>query len=88
MATGPSSPSPSLPGAAISRAYSIVGAAALVGLVRRAIEAEPRARLEYVELVDESTLIGTDRADDRSVLLTAAWFGDVRLIDNLPLGDR
>ena len=65
-----------------------VEAAALVGLVRRAIEAEPRARLEYVELVDESTLIGTDRADDRSVLLTAAWFGDVRLIDNLPLGDR
>ena len=59
----------------------------LVGLVRRSIEAEPRARLEYVELVDAATLRDVVRADDRSVLLTAAWFGDVRLIDNLPLGD-
>ena len=29
---------------------------ALTGLVRRSIDAEPRARLEYVELVDGSTL--------------------------------
>ena len=55
----------------------------LVGLVRRSIEAEPRARLEYVELVDASTLRDVEHANDRSVLLTAAWFGDVRLIDNL-----
>ena len=63
-------------------------AGSLVDLVRASIEAEPRAHLEYVELVDTSTLREVDRADDRSVLLTAAWFGDVRLIDNLPLDGR
>ncbi len=60
-------------------------ASSLIDLVRSSIEAEPRARLEYVELVDSATLRDVDRADDHSVLLTAAWFGDVRLIDNLPL---
>ena len=58
-------------------------AEALVALVRSGIETEPRARLEYVELVDASTLRSVERADDHSVLLTAAWFGEVRLIDNL-----
>ena len=60
-------------------------AGTLLGLVRRSIEAEPRARLEYVELVDASSLRDVEQAD-HSVLLAAAWFGDVRLIDNLSLG--
>ena len=59
---------------------------ALVELVRTSIEAEPRAELEYVELVDGATLRAVDAADDDSVMLTAAWFGDVRLIDNIALG--
>jgi pantoate--beta-alanine ligase len=56
-------------------------------LVVARIEAEPRARLEYVELVDASTLEPLDRLDRPAVALTAAWFGDVRLIDNIALAD-
>lgn len=52
----------------------------------RVVAAEPRARLEYVELVDAETLEATDRADRAVVMLIAAWFGDVRLIDNAVLG--
>jgi pantoate--beta-alanine ligase len=52
----------------------------------RVLAAEPRARLEYVELVDAETLEPTDRADRAVVMLIAAWFGDVRLIDNAVLG--
>jgi len=62
--------------------------------VRERIESEPRARLEYVDLVDAETLVDIDIDNDIDIdtatgdvtgpaaLLTAAWFGDVRLIDN------
>ena len=49
------------------------------------ITAEPRARLEYVELVDAATLTPVDRIEAPAVVLAAAWFGDVRLIDNVQL---
>ncbi len=52
------------------------------------IAAEPRASLEYVELVDAATLEPLDGTLDDTLgaaLLTAAWFGDVRLIDNVQL---
>ena len=54
------------------------------------ITAEPRAVVEYVELVDVATLRPLDHldADTAAALLTAAWFGDVRLIDNVELGDH
>ncbi len=61
-------------------------AAALRRSVMDAVGAEPRAHLEYVELVDASTLAPVERVDGPAVLLTAAWFGDVRLIDNVQLG--
>lgn len=54
-------------------------------LVERHIAAEPRARLEYVEIVDVDTLEPVTDAR-RAVVLVAAWFGDVRLIDNTVLG--
>jgi len=54
------------------------------------IAAEPRAAVEYVEVVDVATLRPLDRLDTgtEAALLTAAWFGDVRLIDNVELGDH
>jgi pantoate--beta-alanine ligase len=52
----------------------------------RVLAAEPRARLEYVELVDAVTLDAVNRADRAVVMLIAVWFGDVRLIDNAVLG--
>ena len=43
---------------------------------------EPRASVEYVEVVDALTLEPVERAEPPTCVLTAAWFGDVRLIDN------
>lgn len=59
----------------------------LLRLATAPIVAQPRARLEYLELVDAATFMPVDEIghDRRSLLVVAAWFGDVRLIDNLPL---
>jgi pantoate--beta-alanine ligase len=60
-------------------------AATLIALARERIEAEPRARLEYLDIVDPSTLDPVVFVKQPAIILVAAWFGDVRLIDNLPL---
>ncbi|MFN2456075.1 MAG: pantoate--beta-alanine ligase [Pyrinomonadaceae bacterium] len=58
----------------------------LVEAVRATIEAEPRARLEYVSVTDAETLEKLDKLDDRIVLVAvAARFGKTRLIDNIVL---
>ena len=53
--------------------------------VVRHVEAEPRANLEYVEVVDSVTLESVRRVDPPTSIVLAAWFGDVRLIDNVLL---
>jgi pantoate--beta-alanine ligase len=60
-------------------------AARLVKVAADRIEAEPLARLEYVQVVDPVTLATVQEVDQPAVIVAAAWFGDVRLIDNLPL---
>ena len=62
-------------------------ATTVVGGVTDRITAVEGARLEYVELVDAETLRSVDTIAARAALLVAAWFGDVRLIDNVELGD-
>ena len=57
--------------------------ASLIGEVERVVRAEPLARLEHVAVVDPDSLDPLDEVDDRALLLTAVWFGEVRLIDNL-----
>jgi pantoate--beta-alanine ligase len=57
----------------------------LVALATQRIEAEPAARLEYLSVVDPLTLHPVTCVDLRSIMVVAAWFGDVRLIDNLPV---
>ncbi len=55
-------------------------------LVRSTIEAEPRARVDYVTTADAETLEKLDKLDDRSVLIAvAAYIGKTRLIDNTNL---
>ncbi len=49
------------------------------------IEAEPLARLEYLAVNDAATLAPVDVVSDATVISTAVWFGEVRLIDNLVL---
>lgn len=59
----------------------------LVAAGRRAVEAEPLARFEHLELVDGRTLLPVSLADEHTVAVTAVWFGEVRLIDNALLPD-
>jgi pantoate--beta-alanine ligase len=59
----------------------------LVEAVRAQFDAEPRARLEYVSVVDADTMEKLDRIpEDRPVLIAlAALLGRTRLIDNIVL---
>ena len=58
----------------------------LVELIRLTVEAEPRARLDYVTVADAETLEKIDRLDERPTLIAlAAYVGKTRLIDNLIL---
>ena len=59
----------------------------LVEAIRAQFDAEPRARLEYVSVVDAETMEKLDRlAEDRPVLIAlAAHVGRTRLIDNIVL---
>jgi pantoate--beta-alanine ligase len=49
------------------------------------IGAEPLARLDYVAIVDDATFEEVDRITAPARALVAARFGEIRLIDNLPL---
>ena len=55
----------------------------LMDMIRATVEAEPRARLDYVTVADAETLEKIDRLDDRPTLIAvAAYVGKTRLIDN------
>jgi pantoate--beta-alanine ligase len=56
--------------------------AELAAIASDALAAEPRANVEYVEIVHPETLEPVVSTADGAVILTAVWFGDVRLIDN------
>jgi pantoate--beta-alanine ligase len=58
-------------------------AAKLAEIVVSMIEAEPRARLDYVIVADGETLERLDKLDDRPILIAVAvYLGKTRLIDN------
>ena len=55
----------------------------LAEIVRSTIEAEPRARIDYISVADAETLERLDKLDERPVLIAvAAYIGKTRLIDN------
>ncbi|MCL6635934.1 MAG: pantoate--beta-alanine ligase, partial [Peptococcaceae bacterium] len=58
----------------------------LVELVRGMIAAEPRARIDYVEIRSVPGLKPVSRLDGPVLLALAVRFGSTRLIDNLVLG--
>jgi pantoate--beta-alanine ligase len=60
-------------------------AARLVSSVRALIAAEPLARIDYVEAVDDDLLRPVERIGERTLLAVAAYFGKARLIDNVVL---
>ncbi len=57
----------------------------VIAAVRQPIEAEPLARVEYISVVDPTTFHAIDVGATGSLIIVAAWFSDVRLIDNAPL---
>jgi pantoate--beta-alanine ligase len=57
----------------------------IIAVARKVINEAPLARIDYVELVDASTLQPVDTAGPNSVLLLAVFFGKTRLIDNFRL---
>ena len=60
--------------------------AKLEEIVRATIESEPRARVDYVSVVDADTLEKLDKLDERPILIAvAAYVGKTRLIDNMIL---
>lgn len=58
---------------------------AICAQVKETLEAIPGVRCDYVELVDATTLHKVTNPHRLALLAIAAWFGDVRLIDNIEL---
>jgi pantoate--beta-alanine ligase len=56
--------------------------AALIASARRILTAEPAIRVDYIDLVDWTTLSPIDIAASGSLFAVAAWVGPTRLIDN------
>jgi pantoate--beta-alanine ligase len=61
-------------------------AEAVLAAMRAVFDAEPRARLQYAEVVDAETLEPLATIDRPARALVAAYVGQTRLIDNCPLG--
>ncbi|MGH9863530.1 MAG: pantoate--beta-alanine ligase [Candidatus Acidiferrales bacterium] len=51
--------------------------------MRALVEAEPRARVDYIEIVNAETLEPLERIAGRALIALALWIGPARLIDNL-----
>jgi len=62
--------------------HSVWDAALIAAGMRRTIEAEPLARLDYAVVVHPGTLQEVDSLANGAIALVAAAFGKVRLIDN------
>jgi pantoate--beta-alanine ligase len=61
-------------------------ASALVAAARSVFASEPAVRIDYIELVDWSTLEPLESAIPGSLFAVAAFVGSTRLIDNTILG--
>jgi pantoate--beta-alanine ligase len=59
--------------------------ASLEATGRALLDAEPRARVEYLSVVDAAGLNALEVLDRDAVAVAAVWFGDIRLIDNVAL---
>ena len=60
--------------------------AALIAAAREIFSAEPAVRVDYIELVDWSTLLPVETASTVTLFAVAAWVGSTRLIDNTIIG--
>lgn len=60
----------------------------IVREIRALIEQEPRARIDYVEVVDARTLQPIERVGGSTLIALAVWIGPARLIDNLRVEEK
>ena len=60
---------------------------ALVEAMKRNIESEPLARIDYVEAVDGINLLPVDKLEGSVLVAMAVYIGKTRLIDNFILED-
>lgn len=58
-------------------------AAFLRRAIQNAIQCEPLARIDYVEIVDQKTLQPVDQINGPVLVAVAVFFGNTRLIDNV-----
>lgn len=56
--------------------------AELIKMIRDIIEAEPLAKIDYVEIVDWNTLETVQKIEDSVLMAVAVYIGKTRLIDN------
>ncbi|MEP6947499.1 MAG: pantoate--beta-alanine ligase [Acidobacteriota bacterium] len=64
-------------------------ASALTESVKRRLETEPAARLDYVAVVDRDSLQPIEKVgDDEALIAVAVHFGTIRLIDNVILNRK
>ena len=61
----------------------------LAQIVKDRLETEPLARLDYVGVVDRDSLQPIEKiGDEETLIVVAAYFGNVRLIDNVILNRK
>jgi len=64
-------------------------AANLAEIVRKTIETEPLAQIDYIAVVDNETLEPVEKIGESAVLIAVAVrFGNIRLIDNTVLNRK
>jgi pantoate--beta-alanine ligase len=63
-------------------------AAILSEEIRRLIQQEPQARIDYAAVVDAETLQPVERVAGRVLVPLAVWIGRARLLDNLLVEER
>ena len=73
---------------ALLAASSAASADEILVSARREIEASPLARIDYLSLVDAVNLQPVDSLERPSVLATAVFYGNVRLIDHVGITAR
>ena len=61
---------------------------ALTEAGKRVLAQEPRARLDYLEIVDPESLESVESADQPVLIAVAAFLGNTRLIDNTLLSPK
>lgn len=61
----------------------------LAQIVEKKIGSEPAAKLDYVAVIDREALQPIEKVgDEEALIVTAVYFGDVRLIDNVILNRK